>query len=481
MYTFMIAMGFNLNDIVTFMSSPVARLIDNLTNDNVFGNKRQSVKGAINVAIGNIDSKSVINDARLKATRDSFLKDSGMTKEEIEADAKEFLTMYNGGTEISALAQFLSLNQGIPTTKAEILAKEGTLSRSVDRKVSLDKVYDMPLLNIAQWFDNATYREETIAQYHNNVRTAIDFLDVFESLDNFKAFRQIFRFSHYMDAAMSVKSRIANAIADDLRLQRVSPTEQYSKNMLTQITNVLTLAYMESRNDLKLPVKEGNAFLTSDGTTKYYDKDGEIDFSTYTSIANFKYTFEKDIIPLLKQGFIPSYENDTYVTKADPDLADNPFIKDIYPDASGDIPAYMTNLDMNILDNSPEAQTRFRELSRGLAELQGKYMNGIPLSDWFSLYNIITSKNASRFNSMTPLFDAVFSANTENLMYDYLRFMGNVDAEGKIYRADQTLLDKLGKYDIVVDINTIERMSAPLVHNTRGQFDLYIRMNGENG
>lgn len=55
-------MGFNLKDIVAFMTSPVVELIDKYSRNDLYKNQTSSVNNAIKILNGDIDlSKLIVN------------------------------------------------------------------------------------------------------------------------------------------------------------------------------------------------------------------------------------------------------------------------------------------------------------------------------------------------------------------------------------------------------------------------------------
>lgn len=492
MYAFMVGLGFNFDDIVAFMTSPVAVLIDTLSKTNVFTGTEMNVPDAIKVAAGLADGfkksgkYSEADIEKMKAVRQEILGQPDefghvLTEAEIASDVYDFINMYNGGQELNSLAAFLKLNQGVPTTKADLLKYENQLAHTVANKVNISADSTVPEnMDIVGWLNDPEYRIKAISEYQTN-RTAINFLDVFESLEHFKSFREILKFAHYASGAMSVKSRIMDEASDFIRKnydKTSNPTDRYNNSLLRQISNSIILRYIQGNKKLKFPVRKGQAILTGDAHRTVYAENENMDLSSYTDIANFKYIFENTIIPTLKDGKIPVIENGVYKLKEVKGLSDNPFIMALKQDKSNDVTVYGVALNMRVLGNSTYAQARFQVISRGLAKLAGEEykINDIKLSDWFALYNIITTGNSASYDSMTPLFDKVFLQDTENLMYDYLRYVGEVDAQGNIYDINH-VPDNVGDYDLVIDFENLLRNAALTVFSSKGQHDPYIRIN----
>ena len=143
-HLYLLSLGFDVEDIISFMTSPAVSFIDSISDDNIFNGTKIKVKDAISFAqryisslieynqADNLDKKQEIqqrlNDYSLQGIR-KIVVDSFKTKLNRVQDLQQFLEdLYSlehillGANEFSTFGTILGINQGIPQTKEDLVA-----------------------------------------------------------------------------------------------------------------------------------------------------------------------------------------------------------------------------------------------------------------------------------------------------------------------------------------------------------------------
>ena len=185
MYLFLITLGFDITDIVKFMTSPAISFIDTITESNIFTGQDINITTAVKLARGNfnnfyknfmsnttigklsVQDRNKLNTGQvenitnnftegtteyielnnaiesileLKQLKDSYiqteleerkknnkdLSDKQITEQilnEFILDIDEFENVMEGANEFSNLGRLLGINQGLPTAKSELQDK----------------------------------------------------------------------------------------------------------------------------------------------------------------------------------------------------------------------------------------------------------------------------------------------------------------------------------------------------------------------
>ena len=143
-HLYLLSLGFDVNDIISFMTSPAVSFVDSISDDNIFNGTQISVNKAIDFSEDYIISKiefdsteSLQKKKEIQEKLDSY-SIRGIRQPIIEAfksklnrvtDYKQFLSdlrslkhILMGANEFSSFGNILGINQGIPQTKEDLVA-----------------------------------------------------------------------------------------------------------------------------------------------------------------------------------------------------------------------------------------------------------------------------------------------------------------------------------------------------------------------
>lgn len=280
-----------------------------------------------------------------------------------QEDLNEFDKIWSLATETSTLGSgFLGLNQGLPTSKQDLMSKLRVLERAVGQRESefgivlekfmlgnndspetkekkrqaLEEILgalqnNNPLLdpqyisntftkardagiinnfNIETWLldeyidyngDLIRYRD-LVSDYYNIIKGTWNIFDMIEKIPQYKAIFDLFRVVYITDANTSQKSHIINLISDKIIEDSGFMDEQMVNRLLRYVDDLLITKWLRE-SDFKFPVFEQQKYFN-----KYVDRitapyNTLIDLSTSSGRASFKLLMEQEIIPQLKNGY----------------------------------------------------------------------------------------------------------------------------------------------------------------------------------
>lgn len=508
MYLFLITVGMNIDDIVTFMTSPVASFIDSITEENIFGGTTVDINTAISFARGQFMTNGKINpkmEARygtLKMLQIKYAYEkAGLGNpenvESVVADCDEFQNVLEGANEFSNFGRLLGLNQGLPTSKVDLQKLtsfiQSILSQRVeatlgDNKVSSEikeQLKDSAPMDVLRWLKDANYRQQ-IADEYDQVKKCINIFDAFTHIQQFDAIRDILSTVIDIDSNLSFKSKAFNAVFNQAKSTYRYISEKYQKKMLGGIDAAIITNFIQSQN-ISIPVIAGTKYLQADASTGTFKEDGLLYLDNRASIASFKYIFETVIIPKLKQGIVTEVDQDGNISeKKYADLANNPFISGLLRSSDQKVPLYKVGLNMMTIKDSTESQKKYQAYSSGLQALSKYKVGDQTLSDLFMLYNLVVNKNQYGASRLTTLFDAFISKNQSmRLLSRYFDYLGKVDYYG-VPRLDTDMEFDSSKYSkdtpiLNLSYKDILVSAASNVRSTKGQTDPYCIQMTEDG
>ena len=466
-YLYLMAMGYDINDIVKFMTSDAVSWIDQLSDPNSFLGQDIRVEQAI-VEIEKYlknyelykeadtledEFGSAIKDSSQKLALLKSIIPSNLTSGQIQealADIQEFKNVYKGSDEFSAFGRLLSINQGLPG-KAEDL--EATLNKI--RKIMITREKDLGIIdkkgnintdnlsNIKdldryndiyggkfdpiRWLQDKEYQQR-VAEYYDQLKISLNVFAMASSLPHFKSMFNLLGGECTVNE-FSVKSRILSACLQ--KINKECPTlyidDKYYSRILGFASQIMMQQFVED-NNFTFPIEQG-PIIKSNRTISNIKTKGSINLGSEEGIASFKYYFENIVIPGLKAG--------TYGTWSDDDeengrireiLRKNAFISSLMRGNDRDVPLW--KMDINVSSDSAYTRIQLSEYSKGLKQLQNYNIGDMPLSDWFALYNLIVNKNQYGSDRLTKIFDNFikdYDSKGNNLINKYLRYVGNQD------------------------------------------------------
>ena len=511
-YLYLITLGYNINDIVSFMTSDALTFIDTFTETNIYNDVNINEKEAIALAKGELP-KSIIyqflpgklekifkgsnkgyeealtNGMELKLPNDApveirtacqnfinFIEEVRIHRpiEVNMEDIAEFENVLKGANEFSNFGRLLGMNQGLPTSKIDLnnllqKIKDIVTSREKDLGLVNDKgeIEEIPdflqeFSDIVGKFDSkkyltdSNYRNRAI-EYQNAIKQNIPIFKIIEDIPQFKAIMDLLEGIHIMDSVISIKTKLFDHIYSKLKDEEGYYIDEFiQKGILSFIDGLITVNYLK-KEKIKYPIKKGTK--TFNDYRQIIDVEEELDLSTPTGISSFKYVFENVVIPKLQEGIYFDGNEDI----VDDRLKNNEFIKGLITTTNKGVPLYKVNLDMLARESSVGNRVKFQNYIKGLKSLQEFTIGNKSLSDWFMICNLVVNKNnygSDRLTTLLQGFIQDYNINT-SFINDYLKYVGTIDQTGKIEDFDFTIQDVL--MATAKTVNSLEGQNVPMV------------------
>ena len=486
----MITMGYNINDIVAFMTSPVATFIDTLTEENIWNHWKMSPEAAIKLVSEGIYDKdgkfkqNLLNKyGTLKMLQIESLMESLKLNEDSEstlADAKEFTNILEGANEFSNFGRLLGVNQGIKTSKTDLQKFENfvksifqdRLSKSNLSAEEREQFKQFGELDVRRWFKDENYRKE-VSQLYNKIKKCINVFEIFQSIKQFDAIRQLYDATYSIDSDSVIKNKIFNTIIQKEISNNPYITEKYQNNLLREIDNAFINKFIIDQN-YKIPIPNNIKLLRSDASL-YNAVSGSLTLDNRANIASFKRLMETYFMPKFKEGYVLKLNDDGTVTEVQqPKLNSNRFIQSLKLGMDNSTSIIESDLDMNLIDKSLMSQKKYQQYSYALQQLRNIYVtNNLSVADLFQLYNLITNKNRYGSRRLTTLFDKIVQSDNSALINKYYKFLGDLDYSGNV-RFDYESNANDDANTLVVNYKDTLIQAAPFVKNTKSQKDPYV-------
>ena len=544
MYLFLVALGFDINDIVKFMTSPAITFIDSITEANIFTGQNTSIPDALKLARGDYkkfyksflstrtlgllekaDKKklekgelientfsegsreyielenalSAIQETKdlLEQTIDAAVeaarKENPSRKAEdireeimkdIPLDLDEFENILEGANEFSNLGKILGLNQGLPTSKADlqgvVQAMQKILSDRIDAvnktRKKEEQIENIPL-DVKRYLNDKEYAQQ-MKDLYESVKKCVNIFDVVDHIPQFNSIFKIFSAVLDIDHNISIKTRVYDKVYDQLKLEGRYMSEEYQSRLLKGIDDAI-IAKFVNNSGISIPYSGGTSMLNELRQVIETKEDGLLSFDSLSDVASFKYLFENSIVPNLKQGIIYDYQGGKVVKIVDEDLKSNKFIQSLIKGDHRGMPLYKCDIDMLTTENSQNSKIKFQDYIKGLQALQRIKINGTALSDLFILYNLVVNKNQYGSDRMTTLFDQFIQNNGQlSLIRKYLNYVGDLDYFGKVEELNINVLDLMKSAAAIVN-SEIGQKDPTIIVNTDSGPELRIRVKGE--
>ena len=519
MYLFLITLGFDINDIVKFMTSPAINFIDAITETNVFTGQEISLKNALKIARGdysplvqgearaalserNKDLLELLQTGNIENFRNPFQRDEysyndvedlvtligsikhlqnyNVQDQTILDDIAEFENVMEGADEFSALGQTLGINQGIPTSKLDLQKRVTKLQNVYANRFSETNTGMEEPLNVQRFLIDPGYAKVIKDQY-NKVKKCVNIFDLIDHIPQFKAIFNIFSAVIDIDHNLPVKTQIYDYAYS--RLFETNPyiSETYQDNLLRSIDNIFISMFVNTL-DISIPYTEGTAILEENRQSSKAVTDGLLRLDSPGSIASFKSLFENQIIPDLKRGIIKDIRDGKVIEINMDSLIRNPFVKSLIRGFDKEVPIYKCDLNMMTIDNSNDSKIKFQTYLKGLKELKNVTINNVPLSDLFVLYNLLVNKNQYGSDRLTTLFDSFLQSSEQlSMIKQYLQYIGDLDYNSKVSGDNDVITISYKGNDTSVLLSDLKRLAAPIVRSLSGQSDPTVIINEEDG
>lgn len=487
-YLYLMSLGFDINDIVAFMTSDAVDLIDRLSNPNIFtGNDAKPAKiiGDLKEYLTKLRESIVQQNKELAPNKETIIGQAlpdNMSLAYINnmlADINEFEKVFEGSNEFSNFGRMLSINQGL-LGKTEDL--ESTLQRfrsNIEQRekavklVNQDGIFNLDAFinrvgskNAAKymliangnfdpvkWLQDATvilpkvddtgkiitddagnpvpgeeysYRRLT-SEYYNYIKHSIN---IFAAADYIPHFSSMFKLlgSECTVNAFSTKSRILQSALKKIRAENPNMyiDSDYYSSILKFASKLIITKFITEQESFKLPINKGARLFNSNRQLVRQTDSGTLDINSEESIASFKYYFENVVIPGLQNG---NLFQDRAINIQ---LRNNEFIQSLTRDMDGDVPIWKTNINMSA--DSAYTTIQLAKYSKALGQLSNIEFGSHNLADWFALYNLVVNNNSYGSDRLTKAFENFineFDRGGNSLINRYLKYIGEMDHKGE--------------------------------------------------
>lgn len=485
-YLYLVTLGFDVKDIVKFMTSPAVSFIESMAQENIFTEYFSTLEDITKNLIANCISR---NQKDTDITR--FL--AGKTNEEIQeikADAQEFQRVLAGANEFSNFGKILGINQGVPTTKEKLAGWKRAFKNIIQQREKYLEIVDdrgnfresnkvvtqeeRVEFDFDRYFKDAEYRE-SLKQYYNKIKDTINIFAIINYIPHFKAMFEMLNVVNTIDSNISLKSKLNNYYMNQAtsRLKRV---DDNTTNKINSAINTLLIQHYIGQKGLSIPTKQSWEIFDDLGS-RITSSGNNILLTTPETLKSFQFIFEQYIIPQLQNG---TYFEQKITLKDGSELSAeeannlvkrNAFIKGLVSGNDGNIPLYKLDIDMLSIDKSPISKMKYQKYLDGFIDLHNILINDISLSDWFMVYNLVRNKNNYGRDRFTTLFQELIRNNSDYILSDYLAYIGDQDYTKEIYNE-------------IIDNNSLEAIlqaTAKTVRTYVGQYDMYVKMYDESG
>ena len=520
MYLFLITLGFDINDIVKFMTSPAINFIDSITDTNIFTGQNISMKDAIKIARGDYSSL-VVGQARASLYNSKYkdlievlengdidnfknpfkpsdysyndvedlvtligsikhLQNYDISDKGIQDDIREFENVMEGADEFSALGQALGINQGIPTSKIDLIKRISRFQKLYSKRFTETGTAQPDALNFKRFLVDQNYARE-IKESYNKVKKCVNIFDLIDHIPQFKAIFNIFSAVCDIDHNLPIKTQIFDYAYDRISSANPYMTETYQNNLLRSTDSIFISMFLNTLN-IGIPYTKGATLLEENRQSYTAQEGGLLRLDSLGSIASFKHVFENQIIPDMKRGIVHDYKDGKVVDVNIESLMRNPFVKSLVRGFDKYTPLYKCDLNMMTIESSNDSKIKFQNYLKGLKELKNVTINGLPLSDLFVLYNLIVNKNQYGSDRLTTLFDSFLqSSESLSMIKQYLEYIGNLDYDGEVSGDGDTITITYKGEPTRILISDLKRQAAPIVRSLAGQSDPTVIINEEDG
>lgn len=408
------------------------------------------------------------------------IKEAATDFESFEADLKEFEQVYELSEETSTLgSKLLKLNQGLPTSEADLITLMLQLQHAFDARLSkfnfkvgkdgdesaiLAQLKDNnPLLSessikeayeigkqfklidnfdIETWLYDPNYRAAT-SKFYNVIKGTWNVFDVVDKLPHFSAIFDLLRMSMQANNNLSRKSHVIWLAVKKMYKGKTSIDPTEFNKLVDYIDGLLMIDFL-NKSSFTFPIFKGQEYFLDNFERSKSTTNSPVSIDSDSKRSSFKLRFE-EMIEDLKHGTYQDLIDGEAVKVEDENLRNNEFIRNLVSDINrnGTI-IYKLNLDMQQISSTPYNSKKYQECLDGFIKLKNYKFNGRPLTDWFMLYNFIVNKNMWGSDRLTSLFGPFLNAiNDDSLIKDYFKYAGSADWNNLTF-SDDDILDEIG-------------------------------------
>lgn len=399
----------------------------------------------------------------------SKVKNSGLDLTQFNLDLDEFSKVYELASETSTLGStLLGLNQGIPTSKEDLLNKVFKIQQAVstrekifginpknlekeegrnaimqailDNNEFLDieeateafaKAEELGIVNnfdFYKWLENNNGYRKATSDYYNLIKGTWNLFDIVDRLPHFNAIFQAFQAILTTDEVNIKKSYILNKMCTDLFGNADYIDAQTISGLLDYVDDLLILRWL-NRQSFRFPVFEGDTIFRFNWKAETH-KGGpsSVIIDEETSRGTFKKLIEERLFPHLQEGFYYDVDENGNQIRKEIDK-NNKFLQTLVLDINNQGQRYLKlDLDMQNTSATPDNEGRYQECLSYFIKLKNNKLGGRPITDWIMIYNLLVNKNKFGSDRLTTLFGQFIGMiKEESVIGSIMRETGDLD------------------------------------------------------
>lgn len=428
-----------------------------------------SIRGLLNLS----DNIEYVKSLIPKESREDFFKDL-YEFEEIDKQAGETSTL---GSSI------LSFNQGIAVKPESLLYKLYNLNKIIMRRMTdlglldfnknpikakkfiqiiaeysgedtdvvtqiVQTAEDFDIIkrfDFARWAKNEPGYRKAVSDFYNLIKNTWNIFDIADKLPHYNAIWKNLSVAISMFETNIKKFKMLRLMLADIydKYPNTTIDESQIKNLSRYADDLIGLRFFKKGN-YQLPIFTGYNILDKNFYPSTYKEEYpellSLDIEAHRAI--FKKVMEEQILPQLQSGSYKDVKTEDgklvldengHPEMVEKQIGHNAFIDNLIIDFQNDSsPFIRLNLDMQNIDTTPSNSKLYQDCLTDLLKLRSYTLNGIPLSDWFMLYNYMVNKNQYGSDRMTTIFNEFIDMiEDDSALTQILRTTGKFD-----YNAD---------------------------------------------
>lgn len=428
-----------------------------------------SIRGLLNLS----DNIEYVKSLIPKESREDFFKDL-YEFEEIDKQAGETSTL---GSSI------LSFNQGIAVKPESLLYKLYNLNKIIMRRMTdlglldfnknpikakkfiqiiaeysgedtdvvtqiVQTAEDFDIIkrfDFARWAKNEPGYRKAVSDFYNLIKNTWNIFDIADKLPHYNAIWKNLSVAISMFETNIKKFKMLRLMLADIydKYPNTTIDESQIKNLSRYADDLIGLRFFKKGN-YQLPIFTGYNILDKNFYPSTYKEEYpellSLDIEAHRAI--FKKVMEEQILPQLQSGSYKDVKTEDgklvldengHPEMVEKQIGHNAFIDNLIIDFQNDSsPFIRLNLDMQNIDTTPSNSKLYQDCLTDLLKLRSYTLNGIPLSDWFMLYNYMVNKNQYGSDRMTTIFNEFIDMiKDDSAITQILRTTGKFD-----YNAD---------------------------------------------
>lgn len=343
-----------------------------------------------------------------------------------------------------------------------------------------DKLGIIGDFNYEKWIKDPLYKEVT-KHYYNCIKSTFNIFHFLEIHPQYNANFQLLGVSYEMTRNVCHKSHFNELIHRKLISRESYWDTKNDKYIISNLTSHIIREFL-SNNIISLNIDPNWSIIGDNWEEQPNSGQTQIIMDNFLGYSNFKYVFEKYIIPSLKKGTFRVLD----ASGKQVSISNNDFIKGLTSKVKFNRPYYALDVDISQSRGSASAVIKSTQYKIAFMDLKNYIVPGFEMSkrisdgvteekqltlqDLFVLYNLIVNKNQYGANTFTDLLKTAINENEiDSVFIQYLKYTGQLDAN-VLFNKDNSFVDDLIE-DILMD-------SAPTINKRQEEFakDLYIKV-----